>query len=235
MEHYEPPPHLGLVNDAAARLLGLAAQPKAFGAAQAIFTLRVAPAVTSTGRARCWGLSWATVSAAALILIGMGGVRCSSAKQQGSSGQARPNAMEDSKIGVSDDAYFVRRLTGHTGGVAACDQRPRRGLMSAVRNTRSSAQQPRKRFETCQECHGAITYYPRRDDDPVPRTCSVDDSARWAHDVVSDWIGNPHRARPVVQNTSGDSESPTARARPGNRAPARRGGPSITRQDRIRP
>ena len=52
-----------------------------------------------------------------------------------------------------------------------------------------------RRTGTCIDCHGPITFHPRRADDPVSKTTSIDDSARWAHDRVSDWIGRPHRAR----------------------------------------
>lgn len=52
------------------------------------------------------------------------------------------------------------------------------------------------RHGTCDVCGGSITYYPRRTEDSVPRSCAVDDAQRWSHDVVADWISRPHRARP---------------------------------------
>lgn len=74
----------------------------------------------------------------------------------------------------------------------------RAGRGSGSRSARTAwQQQPVKRRDSCAVCGGAITHYPRRSDDVVPRTCSVDDSARWAHDEVSDWLGRPHRARPA--------------------------------------
>lgn len=56
--------------------------------------------------------------------------------------------------------------------------------------------EPVKRHGTCGVCEGPITYYPRRSEDSVPRSCAVDEAARWAHDAISDWISRPHRARP---------------------------------------
>lgn len=58
-----------------------------------------------------------------------------------------------------------------------------------------STQQPNRRG-TCDVCGGSMTYYPRRSEDSVPRSCAVDDAQRWSHDVVADWISRPHRARP---------------------------------------
>lgn len=61
-----------------------------------------------------------------------------------------------------------------------------------------SAAEPARRHGTCGVCGGAITYYPRRSDDAVPRSCSVDEAARWAHDRIGDWLSRPHRACPEV-------------------------------------
>lgn len=73
----------------------------------------------------------------------------------------------------------------------------RSGHGSGARSRRTAPQEPVKRHGSCAVCGGAITYYPRRSDDIAPRT-SIDDSARWAHNDLSDWIGRPHRARPQV-------------------------------------
>lgn len=50
---------------------------------------------------------------------------------------------------------------------------------------------------TCAVCQGPITYYARRAEDVTPRTSSIDDSDRWAHDRMQDWMRRPHRARPL--------------------------------------
>lgn len=51
--------------------------------------------------------------------------------------------------------------------------------------------------DTCAVCHGPITHYPRRYDEVAPNTLSVNDADRWSHDRVSDWIHQPHRAKPL--------------------------------------
>lgn len=58
-----------------------------------------------------------------------------------------------------------------------------------------TSKQPANRRGTCDVCGGSITYFPRRSEDSVPRSCAVDDAQRWSHDVVADWISRPHRAR----------------------------------------
>lgn len=65
--------------------------------------------------------------------------------------------------------------------------------------------EPVKSHGHCDVCGGPITYYPRRTDDVAPRTCAVNDAARWAHDQVSDWIGRPHRALPGAGPASCDA------------------------------
>lgn len=70
--------------------------------------------------------------------------------------------------------------------------------------------EPAKRCGTCSVCEGSITYYPRRGDDVVPRSCAVDEADRWSHDVIGDWIERPHRARPrgvVAAGASGSGSS----------------------------
>lgn len=67
-----------------------------------------------------------------------------------------------------------------------------------------------KRSGTCRVCEGPITYYPRRSEDVVPRSCAVDEADRWSHDVLEDWITRPHRARPrgaVAAGASGSGSS----------------------------
>lgn len=51
---------------------------------------------------------------------------------------------------------------------------------------------------TCRTCHGPITHYARRDDDVPPHTTAVNEEDRWAHDRTSDWLHQPHRAKPAV-------------------------------------
>lgn len=65
-----------------------------------------------------------------------------------------------------------------------------------------SVGEPAKRHGTCGFCQGRITYYPRRSDDVAPRSCAVDEAARWAHDRVEDWLSRPHRACPAVGGVS---------------------------------
>lgn len=55
--------------------------------------------------------------------------------------------------------------------------------------------QPARRHGVCAVCRGAITYYPRGRGDMAPRGLSIDDR-RWSHDILADWIGAPHQARP---------------------------------------
>lgn len=94
-------------------------------------------------------------------------------------------------------------------------RRPGRGSRSAL-----IAGEPVRRHDSCAVCGGAITYYPRRSDDVVPRTSAVDEAVRWSHDTVSDWISRPHRARPAAGVRSGCTEG---RARRGVRAGGQRG------------
>lgn len=61
---------------------------------------------------------------------------------------------------------------------------------------RTAAQEPVKRHDACAVCGGAVTFYPRHSDDVAPRSCSVDETQRWAHDELGDWLGRPHRAVP---------------------------------------
>lgn len=49
---------------------------------------------------------------------------------------------------------------------------------------------------TCTVCHGPITYYPRAVGEVTPNTISINDDDRWAHDRTSDWLHQPHRAKP---------------------------------------
>lgn len=82
----------------------------------------------------------------------------------------------------------------------------RAGRGSDSRARRTTPQEPVRRHGSCAVCGGPVTYYPRRSDDVAPRTCSVKDSERWAHDRVSDWIGEPHRARPQEGPGGGGTE-----------------------------
>ncbi len=82
----------------------------------------------------------------------------------------------------------------------------RAGQGSGSRSRRTAPQEPVRRHDSCAVCGGPVTYYPRRSDDVAPRTCSVDEADRWAHDKVSDWLGRPHRARPSVDGGDGGLE-----------------------------
>lgn len=50
----------------------------------------------------------------------------------------------------------------------------------------------------CGTCGGPITYYARPAADTAPRTTSIDDQQRWAHDQLADALRAPHRAHPKV-------------------------------------
>lgn len=80
-------------------------------------------------------------------------------------------------------------------------RRSRRRQFTEV-ETRRYADSTGPRTRACAVCGGPITYYPRRPDDRPPRTSAVNDSERWAHDRVDDWIHNPHR--PVPEGTKGE-------------------------------
>lgn len=69
-----------------------------------------------------------------------------------------------------------------------------RSVAHAGGRRRTASHKPMKRHDVCAVCGGAVTYYPR--EDVAPRSCSVDESQRWAHDELSDWLGRPHRAVP---------------------------------------
>lgn len=55
---------------------------------------------------------------------------------------------------------------------------------------------PARTTGICTVCGGPIRYWGRLAADETPRTSSVDDRDRWAHDRLADWIHHPHRARP---------------------------------------
>ena len=55
---------------------------------------------------------------------------------------------------------------------------------------------PARTTGICTVCGGPIRYWGRLAADETPRTSSIDDRDRWAHDHTEDWIHHPHQARP---------------------------------------
>ncbi len=51
---------------------------------------------------------------------------------------------------------------------------------------------------TCSTCHGPISHYARLKGDVLPNTTAVNEDDRWSHDRTSDWLHQPHRAKPVA-------------------------------------